>query len=319
MPRRLPLALLALLLPLLLAAGGQAASPEEIVRRGLLRCGLAELSAGLARRGEADWHGFDVDYCRAFAVALLGSPEAIAFYPPEPSLSLASGEIDLLARAEAEGPSQREVATTLLRGLGWLYREGEGPRTVSAMAGRRGCGTGAEAALADRRRLLLERYPSLEAAGEAFLSGRCELLLGEMLALAAWRREAVGQGGLAFGQGQISLTSSGPVVDSKDQALAERLGLVVALLFEAEAAGLTQSMARGEAAVPPDARARQLLEGVFAEGALPGGWARRVLAAVGNYGEIFARNLGAGSPLDLPRGVNRLPEEGGLLRSLPLR
>jgi general L-amino acid transport system substrate-binding protein len=158
-------------------------------------------------------------------------------------------------------------------------------------------------------------------AAEALFSGQCEAFTSERPQLTAMRLKASGgPEEFVILPEQISKEPMGPVVRRGDDEWFTIVRWVVFTLIRAEETGITRANVRSKLESDTDPRARRLLEldDIISKAlTIPPGWAMRVLESVGNYGEMFERNLGSKSPLKLERGLNRLWTQGGLMYSPP--
>jgi general L-amino acid transport system substrate-binding protein len=311
----------------------------RIKAKGILRCGVSDGVLGFSlREPDGRWSGMDADFCRALAAAVLGDPGKVAFISLTGSAkfsSLKAGEIDVLVR-NTTWTLERE-ATLELMFAGILYFDAQGflvpakdhVRDLSQLNGATICmvkGTTNEGHLADHFRARNWSYQpvmveSQAKAAEAFLSGQCQAFTSELPQLMALRLKAPGgPGEYLVLPDQISKQPMGPVVRRGDDEWFTIVRWVLFTLIRAEETGITQANARSRLESDTDPMARRLLEldEIISKAlTIPPGWATRILESVGNYGEMFERNLGSQSPLKLERGLNRLWTQGGLMYSPP--
>lgn len=345
--------LLSLLLALVLAAcaseaGAPLTSPQlsRILNRGRLICGSnGQLPGFSAIRTDGSYEGLDVDICKALAAALLGDPAKLELRPLNTAdrfAALVSGEVDLLSRntsisltRDAPGGNGLSFAPVILYdGGGLLVPVSSGINNLQDLAGTTVCllsGSSNEQVIADRmRQLALSykplRFHSADEAFSAYESGRCAAITSDRSGLAARRsrfRDPAAHRLLAI---SLSKEPLAPVTAQADPAWSDAVRWVVYGLIEAEQQGITQANVAAklaEAKADPSLAARRRFLGV--EGhlgrqlGLPDDFVVRMIGAVGNYGEIYERNLGEGSSLKLQRGLNRLQRDGGLLVSPPFR
>ncbi|MGE3626384.1 MAG: amino acid ABC transporter substrate-binding protein [Hyphomicrobiales bacterium] len=327
---------------LALAAGSGGASAgvlEDIRARGKLRCGVNVGLAGFAVKGEkGDWRGLDIDICRAVAATALGDPEKAKFkdIPVRDSLSaLKSGEIDLLTRNLAWTMGRetlfglRFAGVVFHDGQGFLVRKKLGIVSALELSGATVCvqsGTTATANTAEFFRSRQMKHELVPFAGpeevlQAYEAGRCQAVAADITQLSAMRlRLSRPDEHMALPE-IISKEPLGPVVMQGDEQWANLVKWTIYALINAEELGVTAANAEAMRKSPnPDIRRLLGTEGNFGEGlGLDQDWAYRAIRAVGNYGEIYERNLGAGSPLNVPRGVNKLWNRGGILYAPPIR
>lgn len=309
--------------------------------KGVLSCGIGEIR-GLAERGEdGRFVGFRVDVCRAVAAAVLGDADAVQFVPLVAGArfdALARGEVDLLV-AGATWTLARDAGLPIVftgvyfhDGQGFVAHRRSGWTSLADVTEARVCVVSDTTSLsnlrayarATGRRLQPVERVTREGAWEAFVTNGCDLMTQDMTALVAGlRSRTVDLTDYTVLPERISREPLSPVVRDGDKRWATLVRFTVNALVLAEAVGVTRAVAADPAAAPPDdPEARRLLglePGQGAELGLDDQWARRAVAAVGHYGEMFDRHLGAGSPLGLPRGANALWRDGGLLYPLPMR
>ncbi|MBA4803161.1 MAG: amino acid ABC transporter substrate-binding protein [Brevundimonas sp.] len=320
----------------------ESATLRAVQRRGRLNCGVHEGLVGFAytdNRGQ--WRGFDVDFCRALAAAVLGDAEAVRFVPLSTSQrfeALRSGRVDVLwrstswtlAREAQEGV--RFAGVNYYDGQGFLVRRALDLATAAELNGARICvqrDSTSELNVADWFRARgLEYRPvvtaSQEAAREAYAREDCDALSADISALAAARTLLANPEQHAVLPDVISKEPLGPAVRRGDEGWTSIVRWTLNGLILAEELGITRENVERLARESRDPSVRRLLgaEGEFGPMmGLRADWMRRAIAAGGNYGEIFARNVGADSSLDLARGLNAQwnARPGGLIYALPIR
>ncbi len=329
---------------LLAAAGGNAwaAAGDTLAQakaRGTLRCGVSEGIAGFSIQDPAGrWTGLDADFCRAVAAAALGDAEKVTFVPLRASErfpALKGRRIDLVAR-NTTWTGLREAGLKV-RFAGVLYHDGQAfmvpaKRGIKSVAGLKGAivcvekGTATAQSLAEysaERGLGITPLvvdSSAEVAG-AFFAGRCLAYTGDAAQLTAARLSAPGATAQAYTilPERISREPLGPVVRQDDEDWYTLVRWTLFSLFAAEEAGVTRANA-AERLRQPALQQRLGASADFAQalGTDPR-WVLRVLQSVGNYGEMFERNVGRQSALGLERGPNRLWTHGGLMYAPPVR
>jgi general L-amino acid transport system substrate-binding protein len=328
---------------LLAAACGSASSAAgdtlaQAKVRGTLRCGVSEGIAGFSARDAAGrWNGLDADFCRAVAAVALGDAEKVIFVPLRASErfpALKQRQIDLLAR---------NTSWTLLREAGlkvWfvgtLFHDGQafmvpasgGVKALAALRGTMVCvekGTTSVQQLADMsadlglgiKPLVID---SALGVADAFFAGRCQAYTADASQLAAARLRAPG-GPQAFAilSERISAEPLGPVVRQDDADWFTLVRWTLYTLIGAEGAGLTRANSRESIRAPALQRAIGATDEIAKVLGTDPGWALRMLQSVGNYGEMYERNVGKDSPLGIERGLNRHWTKGGLMYSPPVR
>ena len=323
-------------------AGAAIASPtvDRIRARGELVCGVSQGSAGLSLPdSKGTWQGLDVDYCRALAAAVLGDASKVRFQPLSSAQRfsvLQSGEIDVLSR-NTTWTSGRDGPLGLIF-VGVIFYDGQafmvparlGVRSARDLNGATVCvqpGTVNEQNLSDYfaanklsyRSVVIESLPELEA---AFYAGRCDVYLSDASTLAASRAaRASNPADFVILPERINKSPLSPVVRADDVVFFEIARWTLNVLINAEELGVTsKNVAAERASANPDVkRLLGVTPGIGKAFGLPEDWAARVIGQVGNYGEIFARNLGPATPLALERGQNALARDGGLLYAPPIQ
>lgn len=313
---------------------------DQIRVYGVVRCGVSELP-GFSMLDEAGRRqGFDVDFCRAVAAAALGQADKVAFVPVTSASRfpvLLTNKIDLLMR-NTTYTFEREAALGV-QFAGIYYYDGQAflvpaRRGIRQLADLNGATIGLgkktthEGNLADyfQQRGWTFTPMIFEAPEEGkthFFGGQCLALTADRAQLAAIRMTAPG-GPQEYDilPEIISKEPLGPVVRRGDEEWFILVKWVLYSLIEAEERGVTQATVHTllETSTDPGTR-RFLASDGLSEKALgiSPGWVVRVIAAVGNYGEIYERHLGSHSNLQLDRGLNRLWTQGGLLYAPPFR
>ena len=320
------------------------ASPTlaAIKRRGRLNCGVHEGLVGFAytdNRGE--WRGFDADFCRALAAAVLGDANAVRFVPLTSSQrfeALRSGRIDVLWRStswtltrEAQ-EGVRFAGVNYYDGQGFLVRRSLDLASASELNGARICvqrASTSELNVADWFRSRGLEYkavvmPNEEAARAAYGRSDCDVFAADVSALAAARTTLTSPEQHAILPDVISKEPLGPAVKRGDEAWTSVVRWTLNALVLAEELGVTRANVddMAEGSVSPQVRRLLGVEGDI--GPMLGlrrDWARVAIKAEGNYGEIFDRNVGSDSALDLARGLNAQwnATPGGLIYALPIR
>jgi general L-amino acid transport system substrate-binding protein len=342
-------ALLALVLSGCASEGGSGVSSVHMATirsRDNLICGSnGQLPGFSVIRPDGGYGGLDVDICRAVAAAVLGDASKLELRPlttTDRFAALASGEVDLLSRnttvtlgRDAPGGNGLSFAPVVFfDGGGLLVPVASGISDLNDLAGRTICvlsGTSSESVLADSLRALKLPYTPLrfqtaDQAFSAYGSGRCQAISSDRSGLAARRTKLADPAAHRILPAVLSKEPLAPATVQSDPAWADAVRWIVYALFEAEEQGITQANVAAklaEAKANPKLADRRRLLGV--EGnlgsqlGLSDDFVVKLISAVGNYGEIYSRNLGEGSSLDLPRGANRLARDGGLMIAPPFR
>ena len=320
------------------ATPGGGSTLKAVRARGTVKCGITP-GTGFATPDDAgQWHGFDVDFCRAVAVALFNDPSKAVFLPytqQQRFSGILSGEVDILANGTTI-TSSRALQRPFHFGPIYLY-DGQGflvPRAskVTKAAGLDGAtvcvqqGTTTELNLADfaRKNGVTFRPVVIEdmrGAVAALAAGRCDALTQDFAGLATTRSMLQHPGDYVVLPDFISKESIAPVVRAGDDQWLEVVNWVFRAPVEAEELGLTQAnVAQGLTSADPEVRRFLGVDpGATTGDGLDPKWAYNVIAKIGNYADIFDRDLGPKTPLGMDRGANKLWTAGGLLYSPPFR
>lgn len=321
----------------------------EVQDRGVLRCGVNDAVPGFGfRNPDGTFSGFDIDFCKAVAAAVLGDAEAVEYVPltaQQRFTALQSGEIDVLIRnttwtaSRDGGEGATFLHTTFYDGQGMMVRADSGISTIEELEGSAICvlsGTTTELNLATRMAgidytpLTFDDNDTLQS---AFIAGQCDGWTSDKSQLAGVRSNfPEAEGGpesLVILEETFSKEPLGPVVRDGDSQWAHVVDWVVLATIQAEEFGITSQNIDSFNDTDDNAIRRFLgLEITDDEGnttvfdpglGLPTDFAARVIRAVGNYAEIYDRNVGPNTPLGLERGLNALWTDGGLLYAPPYR
>ena len=336
-------ALLALAAAAPTGAGAQTAEPGPTLRairaKNTLDCGGHPGAPGFgAMDSRGVYRGMDADLCRAIAAAVFGTGERVRFTVLTSASrlpALQSGQIDVLARTTTWTHSRDTAnglnftAVNFYDGQGFLVRTASGARRARDLDGASVCvtsGTTNELNLADwarANRLTIRPvvYEQNDATTQAYEAGRCDAYSTDASQLAGIRTGLSRPDDHVVLPDIISKEPLAPAVRHGDDQWFDIVRWTIYALIEAEELGVTAANAE-EMLRSERAEIRRLLGVTGDHGPMMGldrRWAYNAVRAVGNYGEIFERNLGAGSPLRLPRGVNDLWTRGGLMYAPPIR
>ena len=328
-----------LALPVSSVLAGQTLS--TVRSTGVVRCGISEEMAGFSYKDKAGRpQGFNVDFCRAVAVAALGNGEKTTFRPLSPSSRfpvLLSGSIDLLAHT-ATVTFGREVGigvefagTYFYDGQTFMVPRKSRVKRIEDLKGVTICvekGTTSQLNLeyAFQARGLTFKplvFDSLTEVTGAFFGGKCQAYTADRSNLAAVRSTAPG-GPDRFQVLNFSISKEpiGPVVRRGDEEWLTLVRWVLFALIEAEERGVTRSNVRALQKKASDPALRSFLNTSGQLGksiGLKADWVSDVIAEVGNYGEIYERHFGRQSALKIERGLNNLWNRGGLLYAPPFQ
>ena len=319
---------------------GFASTLSDVKARGSLRCGVNAGLLGFALKGEGGkWAGFDVDYCRAMAAAVLSDPEKVEYVPLTTANrfeSLKSGAIDVLARnttwtmeRETKMPF-RFVGISYHDGQSFLLNKSMGVNSVFKLTQAAICflsGTTTQANVEDffREKEMTFTAVTLGTIDElvaAFQANTCDAYSADQSQLYAVRLKMDKPGDYIILPDVISKEPLGPLVRQGDEQWFNIARWTLFALINAEELGV-RGVGVEDAKVKnkkPDVRRLLGLEGTFGvDLGLDADWAARAIKASGNYGEIFERNLGKGSKLGIERGLNAPWNQGGILYVPPVR
>jgi general L-amino acid transport system substrate-binding protein len=317
-----------------------AASTLEIVKqRGKLVCGVNEGLLGFSiDEGRGKWSGFDVDFCRAVAAGIFTDAGKVEFMPlstTERFDALRSGKIDILSR-NSTWTMSRETELGLSF-VGVSYYDGQGfmvPRSANItsaleLSGAKVCvqgGTTSEANVQDYFKVNNMTFePLVTTSAEASLSAyegkRCNVITSDVSQLHAERLKLAEPDDHVILADIISKEPLGPAVRQDDSKWTILVKWVYFALLDAEELGITsETVQEALGSAKPEVRRFVGLEGGLGQQmGLSNDWAINIVRMVGNYGEIYDRNLGVDSKLAIPRGLNHLWTRGGIQYAPPMR
>ena len=310
---------------------------DDVKKRGQLICGVNGELPGFGfvdKRGR--YQGFDVDFCNAVAAAI---GVKVSFRPltaKERFPALQSGEIDMLARNTTWTMSRDGklgldfVTTTYYDGQGFMVRKSLGIKSARELGGASVCitaGTTTELNLADYFRSTGMKYKPVtyertEDTRKAYEAGRCDVMTSDASQLAALRTGSRNPNDHMILPEIISKEPLGPLVRHGDNKWGDLVRWVVNAIITAEEKGITKANVGSMVGSSKDPEVQRMLGATGDMGGhigLSKNWAVRVIKAVGNYGEIFERNIGPNTALGLKRGLNAQWSNGGILYSPPIR
>ena len=327
----------AVLAPLALPAAAQ--TLKTVKERGMLNCGISEGVLGFSTPdGKGGASGFDADFCRSVAAAVLGDASKVNFVALSASdrfNALKTGQIDLLSR-NSTWTMGREIelglafpAVTYFDGQGFLLPKSRKIMSALELDGSKVCvqsGTTTEDNLVDffkANGMRVEAVTVLNAseALKAYADGTCNVLSSDVSQLYGERLKLATPTDHMVLPDVISKEPLAPVVRADDMQWFTIVKWVVFALINAEELGVT-SHNTDEALKSQRPEVRRLVgqDGRFGEQlGLTNAWAVSAIKSVGNYSEIFERNVGVRSQLGIPRGVNQNWQTGGILFAPPIR
>jgi general L-amino acid transport system substrate-binding protein len=321
------------------ATTASAQTLKAVQDRGHLICGVSEGLPGFsAKDDKGQWSGLDVDYCRALAAAIFNDATKVEFVPLSAEArfgALQSKKIDVLSR-NSTWTMGRETSLNLIfaavsyyDGQGFMVRKALKIESALELANKSICtksGTTSELNLADyfrdnRLTYKVVTFPSADEALKAYDGGRCEALTSDVSQLYALRTELGTPRDHIILPDIISKEPLGPVVRQDDVKWLNIVKWTQFAMVDADELGVSrQNLDQAMKSQKPSVRRLLGLEGDFGKQlGLTNDWAARILRLVGNYGEVFERNVGTGSKLGIPRGINQLWNKGGIQYAPPIR
>lgn len=312
---------------------------KTVKDRGTLVCGVSEGLTGFSIKDDKGrWTGFDVDFCRALAAAIFDDPEKVRFVPLDADkrfAALKAGEIDVLSR-NSTWTLAREAqlglvfpATTYYDGQGFMLRNSVGAQSpldfkdvkVCVREGTTNLRNAADYLAANDVKATLVPIADARGVIKAYDEGRCEVITSDVSQLHAERAGLKTPTDHAILPDVISKEPLGPAVRQGDDQWARVVKWVHFAMLNAEEAGVTaQTLDRARTSEKPEIRRLVGNDGDLG-GALGLGkdWVVRIVRHVGTYGDVFERNVGAKTPLGIPRGLNHLWSAGGIQYAPPLQ
>ena len=328
---------------LMSAAAGSAATLDDVKAKGFVQCGVHTGLAGFAAPDDqGNWKGFDADFCRAVAAAVFGDPSKVKFVPTnatERFTALQSGEIDLLARNTTWTLSRDTslgfnfTGVNYYDGQGFMINAQKLPGINSALqlSGAAVCvqtGTTTELNLADYFRANNMEYnpvvfQGFDETNAAYEAGRCDAYTTDQSGLYALRLTLANPDEHVVLPEIISKEPLGPAVRQGDDQWFDIVKWTLFAMIQAEELGITQAnVEEMKGSDNPEIKRVLGQEPESKIGSMLGldnDWIVKVVSGVGNYGEVFERNIGQDSPLKIARGLNQLWTKGGVQYAPPVR
>jgi general L-amino acid transport system substrate-binding protein len=322
------------------APSGYGETLRTVQQRGKLICGVNAQVPGFGYVDQSgEFSGFDVDYCRALAAAIFGDTSKVEFRAVTASerfTALQSGEIDVLSRnttwslVRDTELSGNFVATTFYDGQGMMAPADSGLATLQDLDGGTVCvqtGTTTELNLADVMASLGVSYtPAVyedaDQTFNAYAQGRCDAVTTDKSGLISRRAVLPDPENHIIMDVTMSKEPLGPMVRHGDDQWFDIAQWTVFALFAGEEFGITSAnvdQIKAEATAPEVKRLLGLETELGLKLGLSNDWAYNIFKLVGNYAEIYDRNLGPNTPTYIPRGYNNLYTNGGLLYAPPFR
>jgi len=321
------------------ASSADAQTLTMVKTRGALNCGS---NTGLAGFGlpdaQGNWTGLDIDFCRAIAAAIFDDPTKVKFVPltaKDRFTALQSGEVDVLVR-NTTWTSSRDTSLGLnftgvnyYDGQGFMVRKALKVNSALELSDAAVCvqqGTTTELNLADyfranKMKLKTVTFATSDESIKAYDAGRCDAFTTDASGLYAERLRLANPNEHVVLPEIISKEPLGPAVRHGDDQWFDIVKWVLFAMVIAEEQGLTQkNISEALGSDNPDIKKFVGTEGNYGEQlGLTKDWAVRIVKHVGNYGEVFERNVGQGSPLKVQRGLNALWTKGGIQYAPPIR
>ncbi len=325
---------------LAIANAAQAGTLQDVKARGILNCVVNVGIPGFAFPDkDGTWKGFDIDFCRATAAAVLGDPKkikAVTATGKTRFTKLNSGEGDVLWRnttltfSRDVGVKLRFHGVNYYDGQGFMVPKKLGVKSAKDLGGASICiqtGTTTELNLADYFHSNGMKYEAVtietnDEARQNYLAGRCDVYTTDASGLAATRSTFTDPENHVILPEIISKEPLGPATRHGDDQWSDIVTWVLNAIITAEELGITQANVRKMRRTSKNPEILRMLGKEGNQGAelgLDQKWAYNIIRAVGNYGEIFERNIGKDTPIGLERGLNALWTNGGLQYSPPFR
>ena len=335
-----PISRLCAAFAVLLPLGAAAGTLDDVKGRGVLNCGTAPNIPGFAftddKGGRA---GFDIDLCRALAAAVFGDPSKITLTPLTPRdafTTLQTGSVDILTHRftwtyNRDAGSGLDFTRVMFHdGQGFMVKKSANVKSVKELGGASICvaqGTTSELNIADyfRARNMpykIVTFADLDEARRSYEEGRCDAWSNDRASLAARGLGLKNRDDHVILPETISKEPIAPMVRQGDAQWADLARWTFEALLAAEELGITQANVAELKAGSQNPEIRRLLgaaDDLGQKNGVGADWAFNAIKAVGNYGEIFERNVGAKTRLGLSRGANALWKDGGLLIAAPFR
>ncbi len=323
----------------LLSTAASAQMLKTVKDRGTLTCGVSQGLPGFSSPDDKGaWTGLDVDLCRAMAAAIFNDASKVKYVPLTANArftALQSGEIDVLSR-NTTWTSSRDTslgfnfaAVTYYDGQGFMVKKSLKVNSALELNGASICtqsGTTTEANAADyfranNMKFEVVKFETADEAIKAYDTGRCDGFTSDVSQLYAMRLKLTAMNDHVVLPEVISKEPLGPAVRQGDDQWFDIVKWVHFAMINAEELGVS-SKSVDEAMKSPQPEIKRLLglEGAYGEQlGLTKDWVVRIVKLVGNYGEIFEKNVGSGSKLGIARGLNRLWTKGGIQYAPPIR
>ena len=312
---------------------------KRTIRRDAVFCGVNTGLPGFSSVDDKDnWSGFDVDFCRAIAAAIFDDPKKVKFVPldaKERFVELGKRKVDVLARNSTWTISREAeyalhfAAVSYYDGQGLMVPKSRNATSALELDGSKVCvqsNTTTELNLGDYFRANNmkheeRKFETVDDVFNGYVSGQCDVLTADVSQLYALRLKLSNPGDHDILPDVISKEPLAPVVRHKDDDWLLIVKWTLFAMVNAEELGITsKNVDQALKSKKPDVMRFVGTEGDYGEELdLTKDWAVRIIRHVGNYGEVYERNVGMGSKLGIPRGLNQLWNAGGILYAPPIR
>ncbi|MBZ0259414.1 MAG: amino acid ABC transporter substrate-binding protein [Hyphomicrobiales bacterium] len=330
---------------LIAATAATAGTLDDVKAKGFIQCGVSQGLIGFSNPdAQNNWTGLDVDFCRAVAAAVFNDPQKVKFTPltaKDRFTALQSGEVDILSRnttwtmGRDTSLGLKFAGVTYYDGQGFMVKSSLGVDSALKLSGAAVCtqtGTTTELNLADyfksnKMDYKVVAFEKNEEVLAAYQDGRCDVFTTDQSGLYADKLKFANPDEHVVLPEIISKEPLGPVVRQGDDAWFNVVKWTYFALLNAEELGVTSANV-GEMMTSANPEIQRLLGIKNADGTAAGfgtgiglseEWVVQIIKAVGNYGEIFERNVGLNTPLKIARGKNALWTAGGLQYAPPVR
>src|SRR6266404_5986254 len=296
---------------------------KRTVRRGEVLCGVnAGLPGFSIPDDKGNWTGFDVDFCRAVAAAIFDDPKKVKFVPLDASerfKELQSRKVDILSRNSTWSMSRETnydlyfPAVAYYDGQGFMVPRSRNIDSALDLNNSKVC--------VQEGPTTVLNFAKLEDVLKAYESGKCDTFTADVSQLYALRLNLIQPSDHVILPDVISKEPLAPVVRQRDDDWMMLVKWTLYAMINAEELGITsKNIDEALKSKKPDVMRLVGTEGTYGEDlGLTKDWAARIIRHVGNYGEIYERNVGSGSKLGIPRGLNQLWSAGGIQYAPPIR
>ena len=312
---------------------------KRTIRRGEVLCGVNKGLPGFSNPDDkGNWTGFDVDFCRAVAAAIFDDPNKAKFIPLDASerfRELQNRKVDILSRNSTWSMSREEnydlyfPAVAYYDGQGFMVPRARNKTSALELDGSKVCVQGQTTTIlnladyfrANNMKYEEVKFPQLNEVVKAYESGRCDTFTADISQLYALRLNLIQPSDHTILPDVISKEPLAPVVRQRDDDWMMIVKWTLYAMINAEELGVTsKNIDEALKSKKPDVMRLVGTEGSYGEDlGLSKDWAVRIIRHVGNYGEMYERNVGAESKLKIPRGLNQLWNAGGIQYAPPIR